>query len=130
MIRQPLERSFYFERQFTRMVDVHTHPKRMKLLKHLAEFGRNPLRQKDRYTRANPHKFDMRNRAKALQNPFEFVIGKQKSVSAGEENIAHLGVSLKITIDLLKIGVQFLFTDAANDPASGTVTTIGRTAVG
>jgi hypothetical protein len=129
MVRQTLERCLHFECQLTRMIDVHTHPKGMKLLKHLAEFRRNPLRQKDRYTRTNPQKFDVGNRTKALQNPFELVIGKQESVSTGEQDVAHLGVSLKIAIDLLKIGMKFLFSDTANDPASGTVTAVGSASV-
>src|SRR6266446_3842984 len=130
MIRQTFERGLYFESQFARMIDMHTHPKRMKLLKHLAEFGRNPLRQKDRYTRTDPQEFNVRNRTKALQNSFEFVVGKQESVSAREQDIADLGVSLQITVNLLKIGMKFLFSNTADDPASRAITAVRRTSVG
>src|SRR5689334_21979526 len=130
MIRQKLECGLHFERQFTWMIDMHIHPKRMELLKYPAEFRRNPLRQESRYARTDPQKFNVRNRAKALQNPFEFVVGKQEGVSAGEQDVAYFGVILKITIDLFKIGMKFLFPDPADDPTSGTVTAIGRTSIG
>jgi hypothetical protein len=66
----------------------------MKLLKHLTEFGRNPLRQKDRYARTDPQKFYVGNRTKALQNSFQFIVGKQEGISAGEQDIAYLGMGL------------------------------------
>src|SRR5689334_17478642 len=109
MIGQTLESGFHFKSQFAWMIDVHTHPKGMKLLKHLAELGRDPLRQKDRDACTDPQEFYVRDRTKALQNSLKFVVGKQKGISTREQDIAHLGMSLQITVDLLKIGMKPLF---------------------
>ena len=62
-VRQTLERFFYFNREFTWMVHVHAHPKRVVFGENRTQFRRDPLGQENRYARADAEKFDVLDRA-------------------------------------------------------------------
>ena len=112
------------------MIDVHAHPKRMVFRQHRAQLGRDPLRKENRDAGADADEFDVRDRAETFEDAFQFVVAEKQRVAAGKKNVTDFSVLFEIVEDLLKIGVQFLFADPADDPAPRAITAVARAAVG
>src|SRR5437016_1661810 len=108
---------------------MHAHPEGMIFLQHQAKLGRNPLRQKNRDTRSDAQEFDVRDGTEATKNLLQFIIAEKQSVPAAEQNVPHLRVGFEILINLLKIGVQFLFAHTTDNATARAIAAITRTSI-
>ncbi len=70
------------------------------------------------------------NGAQPLQNSFELVVAEEQGIAAAQQHIAHFGVRFEIAINLLELGMQFLFAHAADDAAAGAVAAIAGATIG
>ena len=129
MVYQTLQSNLDLCRQFTRMIGVHAHPEWVKFLKHLTQFGRDPLWQEYRDPSPDPDELDMFDRTQTPQNSPQLIVGKKQGVSARKQNVSDLRVSFQIPVSFLEIGVQFLFADAADDATACAVAAIRGAAV-
>src|SRR5437870_10157799 len=97
------------------MIDMHAHPKRMVFGQNRAQLGRDSLRQENRNAGADPEKLDVLDRAQPGQQLVDLVVAENERVTAAKKNVAHFGVLFEVTERFFKIGMQFLFADAADD---------------
>jgi hypothetical protein len=84
VVDQAFKSGLHLRGQLARVVDVNTHPERMKFLEHLAQRRRDPLREENRDPCADPDELDMFDGAQTAQNPPEFIVREEQGISAGE----------------------------------------------
>ena len=120
----------HFGGQLARVIDVDAHPERMIFLQHLAELGRDPLRQENRDAGADAEELDVRDRAQAAEDFFQLVVAEEQRVAAGKQHVAHFGVFFEIFEGGFKLGVQFLFAHAADDAGAGAIAAVARATIG
>jgi hypothetical protein len=115
--------------QLARMIGVDAQPERMVLLQHAAQLGGDALRQEDRHAAADADELDVLDRPQAGEQRVELGIGEEQGITAGEQHIAHLGVTFQVAEGGLEFGVQFLLAHAGDDAAARAVAAVARTAV-
>src|SRR5438270_12681008 len=106
------------------------HPERMMFGQNRAWLRRDPLGQKDWNTRADAEKLDVLDRAQSRQQLVDLVVAENERVAAAQEHITHFGVLFEITKRFLKIGVQFLFANAADHATARAISAVSRTTTG
>ena len=90
--REPFRRRREFLRAFPRVIHVQAEPNRTAFPQNCAELGRDALRQKYGNARADAHEFHVRDRSQTREHVVDFVVGKQKKISAAHEHVAHFFV--------------------------------------
>ena len=78
--------------EFAGMIRMDTHPERMMLLEHPAEFRGDALRQEDRHPGPDAQEFEMRDRPQPCQEGIQLVIRKEQRIPTREQHIADLRV--------------------------------------
>ena len=124
VINQKFKSGLHLGGEFTRMIGMDAHPKRVKFLKHPAEFRCNPLGQENGNPGANSDELDMFNGPQTAQNSAQLIVGKEEGISSGKQNVPDLGVRFQVPIGFLEIGVQLLFARPADHAASGAIAAI------
>jgi hypothetical protein len=130
VINQKFKSGLYLGGEFTRMIGMDAHPKRVKFLKHPAEFRCNPLGQENGNPGANSDELNMFNGPQTAQNSAQLIVGKEEGISPGKQNVPDLGVRFQIPVSFLEIGVQLLFARPADYAASGAIAAIRRAPIG
>ena len=128
-IGETAERLAHLDGEFPWMIDMDAHPKRVKFLQHRAKLGGNPLRKEDGDAAADAQELNVLDGAQAAEQVVEPLVREQESVAARKQDIAHLGMFLKIIDGAVKIEFQFLLADAAHDATARAITAIGGAAV-
>src|SRR5439155_23300311 len=95
-----------------------------------AQLRRDPLRQKNWNARADPEKFNVLDRAQPRQQLVDLIVAENQRVAAAQQNVAHFGMLFEITERFLEIGVQFLFTNPADDAAASAISAVSRATIG
>ena len=78
------------------MIEVSVHEDRVILLHHLAELGRDALRQMRCDATSDTNDLDVRNGAQLLEQIFESTITQHHRIATAHDDVADLGVLAQI----------------------------------
>ena len=100
------------------------------LLEHIAQLRRNALRADDGGAGAETDDLYVRDRAQALDDVLQIVIGDHQAVAAGEEDVADLGMRGDVIDALVDLRHRHLAVILAGKAAARAVTTVHGALVG
>src|SRR5690349_10157160 len=93
---------------------------------HAAKLWRDPLRQKNRDPRADPQKFDVRDRSKPAQQMLELFIAEQQGISAAQQYVTDFRRVTDIFDLLIKLRMKIVAARTAHQPRARAVPAIRR----
>src|SRR5882762_6380408 len=111
------------------MVGVDAHPDRAVFLEDIAQRGRDALRQENRNARAEADELDVLDRTQARKQMFEFIVGEEEGIAAGEEHVPNFGMRLDVAQALFVLRVKIIILSVGNQTAARAVATIGGAAI-